>query len=137
MRQAEFINKLKEVEIWNNVIIVVKQSINPKYDARGALAAAATFLDNPNIQVVGYRFMTDLALTPTQKDILLQHDDIREVMNVLTEAEVRDIPESKMNNVGEPVQIIFRNSVCEDCGEEGDVRLMGEFCHMEVRMRWF
>ena len=25
-----------------------------------------------------------------------------------------------------PVRIIFSDSVCLDCGEEGDVRLMGE-----------
>jgi hypothetical protein len=29
-------------------------------------------------------------------------------------------------------QIIFSDSICVNCGEEGDVRLMGEFCHMEV-----
>ena len=38
-RQAEFINRLKDQDIWSNVIIIVKQSVNPKYDARGALAA--------------------------------------------------------------------------------------------------
>ena len=38
-KQAEFINRLKEGDIWSNVIIIVKQSVNPKYDARGALAA--------------------------------------------------------------------------------------------------
>ena len=38
-KQAEFINRLKDGDIWSHVIIVVKQSVNPKYDARGALAA--------------------------------------------------------------------------------------------------
>jgi hypothetical protein len=42
-RQAEFIDKLKAGEIWDNVIVVVKQSVNPKYDARGALAATRDF----------------------------------------------------------------------------------------------
>ena len=28
--QAEFINRLKEGDIWTNVIIIVKQSINPR-----------------------------------------------------------------------------------------------------------
>ena len=37
--QAEFINRLRDGDIWGNVIIIVKQSVNPKYDARGALAA--------------------------------------------------------------------------------------------------
>ena len=38
-KQAEFINRLKDGDIWSHVIIIVKQSVNPKYDARGALAA--------------------------------------------------------------------------------------------------
>ena len=38
-KQAEFINRLKDSDIWSNVIIIVKQSVNPKYDSRGALAA--------------------------------------------------------------------------------------------------
>ena len=42
--QAEFINRLKDGDIWSNVIIIVKQSVNPKYDARGALAAMQVFL---------------------------------------------------------------------------------------------
>ena len=68
-------------------------------------------------------------------------------MNVLTELEIRDIIRNKVNNVSGPIRIIFSDSVCLDCGEEGDVRqmfynvffilllnvsrLMGEWCHME------
>ena len=52
-RQAEFIDKLKPGQIWENVLVVVKQvaagatnnpqSVNPGYDGRGALAAAQDF----------------------------------------------------------------------------------------------
>ena len=42
--QAEFINRLRDGDIWSNVIIIVKQSVNPKYDARGALAAMQVLL---------------------------------------------------------------------------------------------
>ena len=54
-RQAEFINKLKETDIWHNVVIVVKQAINPQYDASGAIMAAEKFNLYANIQVIGRR----------------------------------------------------------------------------------
>jgi len=132
-RQAEFIDKLKAGEIWKNVIIVVKQSVNPKYDARGALAAAADFADNDlqPVKVVGYRFLNDLAFSEEQKEVMSKHRDLREVMNVLSDGEIRDVLWSKLAMIPGPVQVIFSDSVCQDCGEKGDARLMSEFCHME------
>lgn len=130
-RQAKFINRMKEGDIWNNVIIVVKQSVNPKYDARGALAAMADFAADSNIKVIGYRFITDLAFSDIQREVIRKNSEVREVMNVLTESEIRDIISDRINSIPRPVKIIFSDSVCIDCGEEGDVRLMGEFCHME------
>ena len=37
-KQANMINKFKEVDIWNNVIIVCKQSRNPEDDTQGRVA---------------------------------------------------------------------------------------------------
>ena len=130
-KQAMFINKMKEEDIWSNVIIIVKQSLNPKYDARGALAAMTEFAADTPVKVIGYRFITDLAFSDTQKEVIMNNPDVREVMNVLTESEIRDIIYDKINSIARPVKIIFSDSVCIDCGEEGDVRLMSEFCHME------
>ena len=130
-RQAMFINRMKEGDIWNNVIIVVKQSVNPKYDARGALAAMSDFVTDSRIKVIGYRFLSDLAFSDDQRELIREDVRVREVMNVLTESEIRDIIYDRINSIPEPVKIIFSDSVCIDCGEEGDVRLMGEFCHME------
>ena len=42
-KQANMINKFREVDIWSNVIIVCKQSRNPEDDTQGALYAAKTF----------------------------------------------------------------------------------------------
>ena len=36
-KQANMINKFKEVDIWNNVIIMCKQSRNPEDDTQGGL----------------------------------------------------------------------------------------------------
>ena len=83
-KQAEFINRLKETDIWSNVIIVVKQSVNPKYDARGALAAMQDFADISKVSVIGYRFVSDAAFSDNQRDMIMADPRMREVMNVLT-----------------------------------------------------
>ena len=36
--------------------------------------------------------------------------------------EIRDVIKNKIDSVAGPVQIIFSDSICLDCGEEGDVR---------------
>ena len=69
--------------------------MNPKYDARGALAAAADFAandllpikvpsvltagTNDNFKAVGYRFLDDLAFSEEQKEVMSKHSDLREV----------------------------------------------------------
>ena len=131
-KQAEFINRLKEGDIWSNVIIIVKQSVNPKYDARGALAAMQDFAETSKVAVVGYRYLSDQAFSDKQRETILSDSSVREVMNVMTEVEIRDILNNKIRHIQSPVRIIFSDSVCEDCGEEGDPRLMGEWCHMEA-----
>ena len=40
----------------------------------------------------------------------------------MTEAEIRDIINNKLNNITSPIKIIFSDSVCLDCGEQGDIR---------------
>jgi hypothetical protein len=44
--QAEFINRLKEGDIWTNVIIIVKQSINPRYTPPGYSSWRITKIGN-------------------------------------------------------------------------------------------
>merc|ERR1711983_656477 len=62
-KQAEFINRLKDHDIWSNVIIIVKQSVNPKYDSRGALAAMQEYADTSKVSVIGYRYVSDQAFS--------------------------------------------------------------------------
>ena len=57
------INKFKEVDIWNNVIIVCKQSRNPEDDTQGALYAAKAFCPDLEVPVLGYTFLEDPSWT--------------------------------------------------------------------------
>jgi hypothetical protein len=62
-----FFPKIKEREIWNNVLIICKQSRNPEDDAQGALAAAKLFNPSAKIPVLGYTFLDDPTLTWRQR----------------------------------------------------------------------
>ena len=62
-KQANMINKFKEVDIWNNVIIVCKQSRNPEDDTQGALYAAKAFSPELEVPVLGYTFLEDPSWT--------------------------------------------------------------------------
>ena len=54
--------------------------------------------------------------------MIVADNKVREVMNMLTELEIRDVINNKLNSITEPIKIIFSDSVCIDCGEEGDIR---------------
>ena len=62
-KQANMINKFKEVDIWSNVIIVCKQSRNPEDDTQGALYAAKAFSPDLEVPVLGYTFLEDPSWT--------------------------------------------------------------------------
>ena len=58
------------------MIIIVKQTVNPKYDA---------FSDK-------------------QREIIHSDSSVREVMNVMTEVEIRDILNNKLRNIEDHLQ---------------------------------
>ena len=89
------------------------------------------FADTGGVAVLGYRYVSDQAFSDKQRDVILSTPSVKEVFNVMTEAEIRDIINNKMRNMESPVRIIFSDSVCVDCGEEGDPRLLSSWCHME------
>ena len=47
------------------------------------------------------------------------------------DAEVRDVVFGTISTLGRPIQVVFKNHRCLDCGETGDSRLMPMYCHME------
>ena len=65
--QAKLIEKFAPKIVWNNVIIIVKQSMSPEEDGRGALTAALEYNSKANVQLLGYRFMNDETFTSKQR----------------------------------------------------------------------
>ena len=56
--QAKLINKFAPKEVWNNVIVITKQSMSPEDDGRGAMAAALEYHSGANVQLLGYRYVS-------------------------------------------------------------------------------
>ena len=50
---------------------------------------------------------------------------------VKNDKEVRDVIFGTISTLGKPIQVVFKNHRCLDCGETGDARLMPSHCHME------
>lgn len=128
--QARLIDKFCPKDVWNNVIIVAKQSMSPDDDCRGSLAAALDFHHRANIQHLGYRFMDDETFSAKQRIKLQDDASAREAFNVYTDDEVREALNEALDNVGDPIQVIFRTKKCQDCNQVGDDRLMSKYCHM-------
>ncbi|XP_023340410.1 uncharacterized protein LOC111710537 [Eurytemora carolleeae] len=60
--QSDFINQFKDMDIWNNVIIVVKQpgSYNLQQGSQGAVEAAKYYAGElSNLQVLGFTYLDE------------------------------------------------------------------------------
>jgi len=132
MGQAHLINKFKEKEIWRNVLIVAKQSLNPEVDCQGAVKAAQEFTDLPVLHT-GYRFYSDPTISPEQRHSFCTSQS-REMFNVKTDQEVKTILQGMLAKMGPPVQVVFNTTRCLDCSAEGDKRLLPKYCHMEPHL---
>lgn len=129
--QAKLIDKFSPKDVWNNVIVIVKQSMSPEDEGRGALAAALEHNSRANIPVLGYRFINDETFNAKQRKKMQDDALAREAFNVLTDDEVRESLEETIEEMGQPMQVIFRTKRCQDCGQVGDDRLMTKYCHMQ------
>jgi len=132
MDQARMINMFKEKDIWNNVLIVAKQSLNPKVDCQGAVKAAQEFTDVPILHT-GYRFYNDPTVSAEQRDSF-RSPQSRALFNVKTDQEIFSILKENLGKMGQPVQVVFNTSKCLDCSVEGDRRLLPKYCHMEPHL---
>jgi len=130
--QARLINMFKEKAIWSNVLIVAKQSLNPRVDCQGAVKAAQEFTDSPILNT-GYRFYNDPTISAEQRDSF-RSPQSRSLFNVKTDQEVATILKENISKMGQPVQVVFNTSKCMDCMVEGDKRLLPKYCHMEPVM---
>ena len=130
-RQAEFINEFLPQNIWTNVIIICKQSVNPSRDAAGAVRAAQSFHKTASPRVLGYRYLEDPSLTGDQRRALEDNEDTRRLFNVLTDQEIVSVLQAALTSLPAPVRVVFRDQRCVDCGEAGDRRLLSQFCHLD------
>ena len=108
-----------------------KQSVNPAKDAAGAIKAAQSFSAGKSSQVIGYRYLEDPSLTPEQRAALHDNLETRKIFNVLTNSEIVSLLRSSLQSLAAPLQVVFLDQRCVDCGEEGDRRLLSPFCHLE------
>ena len=129
--QAKLIDKFAPTEIWNNVIILVKQSLNPEEDGRGALSAALDFNAKARTQLLGFRFLTDETMNVEQRQQMQGNKSIKEAFNIWTDDEVRKGLSDALEEISEPIQVVFRSKRCLDCNQRGDERLFGKYCHMQ------
>ena len=129
--QAEFINKFKEGEIWKNVVILVKTpgSFNLTLASQGAQEAARPYHDLDQIRAIGYTYIdTDI---PQSIEIDSLSEDTKDKLLLVKPRDVRAKIESVLEDIGDPVQILFKDYMCLDCGTIGDPRLLTPFCHFQ------
>ena len=130
-KQAKLINLFAEKDVWDNVIIICKQAMNPEHEARGALNASYAFHSMSQVQVIGYRYLDDLAFKAEQIALFESQPSMRRDMNILDDAQVKSLVTQKIRQIPHDIQIIFNNFRCSACSAEGDSRLLPLFCHME------
>ena len=118
-----------------NVSYSGKQSVNPVKDAAGAIKAAQSFSKATISQVIGYRYIEDPSFTPEQRAALQDNLETRKIFNVLTNEEIVSLLRSTLQSLSAPLQVVFLDQRCVDCGEEGDRRLLSPFCHLEKCLR--
>ena len=85
--------------------------------------------------MIGYRYLEDPAFTPEQRAALEDNLEARKIFNVLTDGEILTLLRSSLQSLPSPVQVVFLDQRCLDCGEEGDKRLLSPFCHLEKCLR--
>ena len=57
---------------------------------------------------------------------------IKSSMLLVTDEQVHEKLHELIEEIESPVQIVFRDYKCQNCGTEGDSRLLEEYCHMEM-----
>lgn len=103
-KQARLINLFKPKQIWQNVVIICKQSRNPDDDAQGALAAARAYNPKAEPPILGFTFIDDASLTSNQKRRFEKAASLREDFHIKTDDEVRQAIFGKIASLKAPVQ---------------------------------
>ena len=83
------------------------------------------------LSILDYRYLKDPSLAEEQRRALEDSEDTRRLFNVLTDPEIVSVLQSSLSLLPDPVQVVFRDQRCLDCGEAGDRRLLSQFCHLD------
>lgn len=139
-RQAEFIDQFRGGgRIWDNVVIIAKQpgSFNLERAVQGAREAAKLLpgVSGRNIQSLGFTYLDSSIPEDLRLSLAALGEERRREMLLLTTEEVVEQVEEALGRTGEPVQVVFEDSSCSDCGVVGDRRLLPQHCHMEQLFR--
>ena len=97
----------------------------------GAISAALEFDCRSNVQLLGYRYIDDETFNDKQRSKMQKDSNSREVYNVYKDIEVKEAIENALENIEQPIQVVFRSSKCLDCNQRGDDRLFSKYCHMQ------
>jgi len=133
-KQAEFIDQFRPGKIWDNVVILAKQpgSFNLERGVQGAREAARMLggTEGRNIQCIGFTYL-DSSIPGELHDSLQQLGEVkRKEMLIATTEEVVEQVQEALDKIEEPIQVVFEDVQCEDCGVLGDRRLLPSHCHM-------
>lgn len=132
-KQAEFINRFREEAIWENVIIIAKEpgSFSLNKACQGAEEAAKSFCNDQEIKKLGFTYLDDSIPQDFRKVLSGLDPETRRGMLYLTEEEVSHKISDTLSTIQHPITVIFEDYECEDCGVQGDRRLLPDYCHME------
>lgn len=103
MKQAKMIDLFRPGDIWNNVIIICKQSRNPEEDVQGALAAARHFNSKAEPKVLGFTYLDDPTLTSKQRRSF-GSASTREIFLIKNDDEVRSEIFDSLLSLGKPIK---------------------------------
>ena len=85
------------------------------------------------LKSTGFTYIDD-ALPDEIKDFAFP-EEVRKKMLLVTDQQVyEELHEMLMTDIKTPVQLVFRDSLCLDCGAQGDERLLDNYCHMDFQL---
>ena len=135
-RQGEFIDQFRAGgRIWDYVVIIAKQpgGSNLERAVEGGREAALARLgaEGGNVQALGFTYLDSSIPAVQRAELLALPEEQRRGLLVATEQEVVEQVEAALSRTAGPVQVVFEDSECEDCGVVGDARLLPAHCHLE------
>ena len=88
---------------------------------------------NTEIKTTGFTYMDESIPPEVKEEITNLSEEVKNKMLLVTDEQVHDqLHKLLMEREIEPIQVVFRDSQCLDCGAQGDLRILDNFCHMEM-----